>query len=880
MIAQATDFEDVEKRRISIKQLLPGIVILFLVAIGLFSLWRYVPQFRQTIVPVLIGLGFIGIYPLTYLAYLAFGEDAQRKRLRDDFQLFGLVDDKDLDETINQLYQNVYSWPQFAVYISLIVTITTILLLGFIYREVLTIFPADMMELIFYGYLGAYVFSVQELIRRYNTFDLQPQVYSSILVRILVATILTLVITTVIMLNGNLLQLNGEQIDGNAKAWLATIAFAVGIFPNDGLNWILQQANRILNPVANRNSELPLRNLLGINAWHESRLSMMGIDDAQNLATADIPKLLLTTQFDTQQVANWIDQAILYVKVNDRIERYREAKITTFHELQCAIEGLTMHVDFKIDVNGHERSNLATLLGLTSPDELTRLREYSNFPNYTHIANFYEGSGRVGSQRAEESVQKLIGATGIDVGTGWDSLSGGLQEQKGEISELLKLKRQLHGRSRDPSLYTRLGIIKYKLHDLDRAKIHFDNAIQLDTKFTQAYFGRSAVYMENEQWELALQDISKVIELTPTDAEAFNQRGLIYFRMGHHERAIKDLNRALELDNRLVVAYYNRGVAFYKWGFLGKVTEDFEKAHLLGYRQAGLWLFWGLALLSDGRYRQAIEKLSLASTQDPDLAEAYANRGKAYLALGEAYFDQARIDLQTALRKDDSLWATHNDLGNLEFQQRNLENAIVHYRKAIQTRLDKDGENYFLARHNLAVAYHQLLDMERAVEQFQLLNQLTAGRDLTSEEQDKWDSLINMLRVSSATLNRLQIALDLHKQLHDVEGQAWASKHLGRFYQRKGELTKALCYLQESVRLFEAVENEAETAVLRRQIQKVQASAARVYRQAGNFYKCKEEWTRTIYYFEQAVQLYDAIDQRAEVDAINLEIQQAQEQLL
>lgn len=880
MIAQAIAFEDGGKHGISIKQMLAGSMIILLVAIGFFLLWHYVPQSRQTIMPILIGLGFIGIYPLTYLAYLAFGEDAQRKRLRDDFQLFGLVDDKDLDETINQLYQNVYSWPQFTVYISLIVTITTILLLGFINREHVPIFPADMMELIFYGFLGAYVFSVQELIRRYNTFDLQPQVYSSILVRILVATILTLVITTVLMLNGSLLQIEGEQIDGSTKAWLAIVAFAIGIFPNDGLNWLLQQANRILNSGPNRNSELPLRNLLGINAWHESRLSMMGIDDAQNLATADIPKLLLTTQFDTQQVANWIDQAILYVKVNDRIERYREAKITTFHELQCAIENLTMPVDAKIEANGHERSSLATVLGLTSLDELTRLREYSNFPNYTHIANFYEGSGRVGSQRAEESVQKLIGATGIDIGTGWNSLSDSVQDQQSELSDLLKLKRQLHGRSRDPSLYTRLGIIKYKLHNLDQAKIHFDNAIQLDTKFAQAYFGRSAVYMENEQWELALQDISRVIELAPTDAEAFNQRGLIYFRMGHHERAIKDLNRALELDNRLVVAYYNRGVAFYKWGFLGKVTEDFEKAYLLGYRQAGLWLFWGLALLSDGRYREAIEKLSLASTQDPDLAEAYANRGKAYLTLGEAYFDQARIDLQTALNKDDSLWATHNDLGNLAFRRRNFENAITHYRKAIQTRLDKDGENYFLARHNLAITYYQLLDVDRAVEQFQLLNQLMSDRDLTPEEQEKWDSLTNMLRVSAAVLDKLQTALDLHKQLHDVEGQAWANKHLGNFYRRKGALTQAVDHLQESARLFEAVENEAETAVINHQIQQTQASAARVGRQAGNFYKRKAEWTRAIYYFEQAAQLYEAINQGAEVDTINLEIQQAQEQLL
>lgn len=36
-------------------------------------------------------VGLVGIYPLTYLAYLGFGAQAQQKRLRDDFRLLGLA---------------------------------------------------------------------------------------------------------------------------------------------------------------------------------------------------------------------------------------------------------------------------------------------------------------------------------------------------------------------------------------------------------------------------------------------------------------------------------------------------------------------------------------------------------------------------------------------------------------------------------------------------------------------------------------------------------------------------------------------------------------------------------------------------------------------
>ena len=60
------------------------------------------------------------------------------------------------------------------------------------------------------------------------------------------------------------------------------VAFVVGIFPNSGVRWLTAQANRVTNQSNERDSELLVRNLLGVSQWHEARLSMMGIDDAQN----------------------------------------------------------------------------------------------------------------------------------------------------------------------------------------------------------------------------------------------------------------------------------------------------------------------------------------------------------------------------------------------------------------------------------------------------------------------------------------------------------------------------------------------------------------------------------------------------------------------
>ena len=454
----------------------------------LVLLFVFIPKLRATWVPatnkilwvdLLAAIGLTGIYPLSYLAYLGFGAEAQRRRLRTDFQLFGLVPEEKLEETIDKLYQNVYSWPQFIIYIVLILSISLLIVLGYFERTRLGIVSPGVMEVIFFGYLGTYVFSVQELVRRYNTFDLQPQVYSSILVRILITLALTFVIGALGIDRGEALfaAQNSEELPQyGAATWMLLVAFAVGIFPNSGVRWLTAQANRVMNRSNERDSELAVRHLLGVSQWHEARLSMMGIDDAQNLATADLPRMLLTTQFDTQQVANWIDQAILYVKVGDKIERFREAKIATFSELLQTLGEAELNAAFELsESEGNKppvmRSSLATVLGLTDPDELRRLCNYANYPNFNHIILYYKGMQRVGSQRAEKSVQKLTGVASID--RTWLSPLGERVPDHDLRQDLLELIQQTHGSFITAEDYTRRGVIYYQLHDQERARQSF-----------------------------------------------------------------------------------------------------------------------------------------------------------------------------------------------------------------------------------------------------------------------------------------------------------------------------------------------------------------------------------------------------------------------
>ena len=239
--------------------------------------------------------------------------------------------------------------------------------------------------------------------RRYNTFDLQPQVYSSIAIRMLIAVAIVYVAAPL---------LRAEPSGGGEPIWPAAVAFLIGVFPTQGLHYLSRVAGRFLTPESTQRKPLPIGNLLGVSPWHESRLAQMGIDDAQNLATVDIRRLLLTTQFDTQQIVNWVDQAILYVRVGERIQRFRDAQVGTYHELR---QSLQRGVDTPEGEGGGQdrRARLAATFGLTHADELEGLADATSYPNYSHIAEFYARSAQVARERAGSGMERVLGTARV-----------------------------------------------------------------------------------------------------------------------------------------------------------------------------------------------------------------------------------------------------------------------------------------------------------------------------------------------------------------------------------------------------------------------------------------------------------------------------------
>ncbi len=192
------------------------------------------------------------------------------------------------------------------------------------------------------------------------------------------------------------------------------------------------------------------------------------------------------------------------------------------------------------------------------------------------------------------------------------------------------------------------------------ALAYFNQAIEEDPKYAQAYSGLADTYALLGDWQYAV--------MTPKQALPKAKAAAI---------------KALELDSALGEAH--NSLAFVLDGFdwdLDSGGNEFRRAIELnpGYATAHHWYAWHLSLL--GRYDEAIAEMRKAENLDPlsliinaDLAEL--------LVLAHSYDESIRQSRKT-IEMDPNFALAHNQLAQAYLQKHLLDEAVAELQKAVQ----------------------------------------------------------------------------------------------------------------------------------------------------------------------------------------------------
>jgi len=230
-----------------------------------------------------------------------------------------------------------------------------------------------------FSFLGAYFYILQMLVRRYFQNDLRTNAYVHSIMRVIIAVVLAWVIAAVA---------GSEQ-----KGLVYGLAFIVGVFPYVG--WQAIQAFikiplKVLVP--SLQTQYPLSDLNGLTIWHESRLLEEGIEDMQNLATANIVDLMLNTRIPIERLIDWIDQSLLYVhlgkgeadgKETNR-EKLRRFGIRTASDLidlfECGEEKLIGELESVLNKDPQEASCLRCIyITIKNEPNLFHVRQWISY---------------------------------------------------------------------------------------------------------------------------------------------------------------------------------------------------------------------------------------------------------------------------------------------------------------------------------------------------------------------------------------------------------------------------------------------------------------------------------------------------------------------
>jgi tetratricopeptide (TPR) repeat protein len=292
-----------------------------------------------------------------------------------------------------------------------------------------------------------------------------------------------------------------------------------------------------------------------------------------------------------------------------------------------------------------------------------------------------------------------------------------------------------------------------------------NRAIQLNPKYTAAYFMRAYIHEELQDYQRSLTDYSKVIMLQSNHVPAYANRGILKQNfVRDYQSALADFDRAISLDPDIPSIYNSRGIL--KGGFLND-----PQGALADYNQAiALQPDFALAYNSRAGLKRnklndpqgALADYNQAIVLQPSFFYFYYNRATLKATLKDA--QGALADLDKVITNQPDLTGAYFSRALIKEEQLNdLQGAIADYSKVIALN-PKDADAYLnrsILRFRLNDNRGSLTDVNKAIELSPSPAQAYYNRAILKYERFK---------DLEGTIADLKKSEQLYRQQNDAEG--------------------------------------------------------------------------------------------------------------
>jgi tetratricopeptide (TPR) repeat protein len=200
------------------------------------------------------------------------------------------------------------------------------------------------------------------------------------------------------------------------------------------------------------------------------------------------------------------------------------------------------------------------------------VQRYNNFP----LRINGQAVLRSGMELHIYRVQKIDGdqlwLEGEDDGpSGWASA-----DQLVRVEDALAyLSERIRAHPDDGFFYALRAAIHIDGNEFNLAVADSNKIIELEPDNAASYIGRAKLWLGHREWDKAINDLTQAVHVDPTDAYSYRVRAHAWVAKHDYDKAIVDYNEAIRLDPEDAEAYYDRAWAWQQKGDIARALDDY-----------------------------------------------------------------------------------------------------------------------------------------------------------------------------------------------------------------------------------------------------------------------------------------------------------------
>ncbi len=249
------------------------------------------------------------------------------------------------------------------------------------------------------------------------------------------------------------------------------------------------------------------------------------------------------------------------------------------------------------------------------------------------------------------------------------------------FNQVIKLKPYLS----EP--YLLRAIAKIQLGDYTGAELDCNAAIERNPFQPGAYYTRGYIYLQTNQLEKAKNDFSEALIFAPENKTYIAMRADVLAGLKEYELALDDINRLLYREPKSATLHFEKGTICLRSGDTICAQNAFIKATEYDSQNPANWSALGLVQLMQDNQDEALISLSKSIDYGSKWAGDYINRGIIYYRIHNYRSALADYDKAITLSPNDA--QCYYNRGVLRQELGDYNRALEDFTKAINIAPDQ-----------------------------------------------------------------------------------------------------------------------------------------------------------------------------------------------